>query len=599
MTTTTEVPHKYPVAINGVGYKLDDESNEFRTQSIPKLKPQQDVSGEQGAASVNPENLWRSYQDSWHKGAGQTWLDKRDSDPFRFRSSKGIDVWTKNQISLLPATDQKVSLSNRSSLVRAGDYLYYYEHKATPVLKFTQDITADSPTWTNVTGLSTNFDAGGDVITDGFYIYTPHGVDGIYRTERGTTTSASWVTGTVNRIGYVKGRLMASDNTDVFNVTASGALPAALLSHPNTDWLWTTYAEGRNAIYLGGFSGNKSLIYRTAVKPDGTALDVPVVAGEMPPGERLERLYGYLGFILIGSDKGIRFARSVNEDGDLELGALIELGSTVWDFEGIGPYVWFTWTNYDGTSSGLGRLNLQTFTDVESLVPAYASDVMVTAQSQVYSIASFNDRMVFTLASNGVYADEGTTKVASGSLETGKITYGLHDQKIAHFLDVRFSGSTVGGTIDADLAPDSGTFADAGTHTGSGSDDPFELDNIQSETYEVRIGLSRGSPTTSSPVVTRYTLMSDVIAKSGYYIFLPLLITDDEAQYPEWRNLEDEVTTLKDLRTNGTVVEVQLGDETLDAKIEDYIWSPHHRGKGENAGGFTGTFLAKIKVVSG
>src|SRR5688572_14089476 len=102
------VPGTHPVALAGRAYLLDMGSDQFRYETIPMLNPQLQQSAEQvSESSLNPEGLWRRSQESWHKGAGQTYLDKQDSDAARFRDSLGINVWEKGEISLLNEVAQK------------------------------------------------------------------------------------------------------------------------------------------------------------------------------------------------------------------------------------------------------------------------------------------------------------------------------------------------------------------------------------------------------------------------------------------------------------------------------------------------------------
>lgn len=112
MATTTEVPGRLPVAINGHAYLADPVARE----TVPVMRTQADTSTEAGEQSLNPQGLWRRSQESWHHGAGQDFLDGRmgetPPDPRRFRSSKGVDIWTKGQASLLHPTLKVWSTAN-------------------------------------------------------------------------------------------------------------------------------------------------------------------------------------------------------------------------------------------------------------------------------------------------------------------------------------------------------------------------------------------------------------------------------------------------------------------------------------------------------
>ena len=70
------VPYIYPLALDGIGFLVDDkQEGEWHDESIPVLRQQFDQSSSPSENSLNPEALWRRSVDSWHKGAGQEILD--------------------------------------------------------------------------------------------------------------------------------------------------------------------------------------------------------------------------------------------------------------------------------------------------------------------------------------------------------------------------------------------------------------------------------------------------------------------------------------------------------------------------------------------
>ena len=191
-------------------------------------------------------------------------------------------MWTPNEIGLLNALDDKLIAASNARLAVAGDYLYVTDGTA---IRRTQDITPGAPTWTALGGVP---GTGPTVIaSDGFNVLTAHVASGIYKTTRARRT-ASHITGTVDHVAYGKGRWIATNDNVIYDVTTQVAgagpvaLPAAFYTHPNTDFAWNSFAEGPEAFYVGGFSGDKSLIYRLTMKEDGTGLNQPVVAG-FPP----------------------------------------------------------------------------------------------------------------------------------------------------------------------------------------------------------------------------------------------------------------------------------------------------------------------------
>lgn len=598
--TTSEVPGKYPIGINGVGYFLDElmfSQLEARS-TIPVLRAQADQSSSPNLASLNPEDLWRRDIESWHHGAGQVALDRQESDPFRFRSSKGLDCWTKWQVSLLPDTQQALASANTNlRLSVAGARLYLADGTA---LKYTTDPFAGPPaTWTSVTG--TPGVSVSSITSDGFKVYVAVGASGVYRTDTGTGAATQLVTTAVASdavVGVVKARLMVGNNNSLYNVTdlaGPAALPAALFTHQNTAWKWTAFAEGPNSLYAAGFAGDKSYVYRTGIKQDATGLDAPVVAGEVPDGEIVRSLQGYLGFLLIGTDTGFRLAL-LDAAGNLQFGRLITTSSPVLCFEPQDRFVWYGLTNYDTTSTGLGRLDLSVFT--EPLVPAYTSDLMVTAQASVLSAVTFSNKRVFTVSGTGVYAQD-TDLVASGTLDSGVLSYGIVDDKIAVFIDVRTSSVPVGSTYGVDLAVNGGTFTTIGSADSTSTAHTFNAGQERGEKFELRLRLTRATLVTSGPVVTRETMRSFPSVKRSEQYLIPIKLAESITGYGGAtivyiQDLAAARQRLFDLALAPQIIVFQEGTESRSVLVKDTTWRPEHKGKS----GWNGTVVLKLQTVN-
>lgn len=588
------VPGKYPVALAGHPYLLDGESNQHRHVSIALLRPQSDTSGLPGESSLNPEGTWRRAQDSWHMGAGQTYVDKPESNIARFRSSKGVDIWTKWEMGLLPATKSaRASANTNLRMTVTGDRLYCIDGGA---ILFTTDITVAVPVFTSVTGGPAT--APVSIASDGFNVLTAHGVDGIYRSTKSVTTTASYVTGSVSLVAFVKDRIMAANGASIYNVTTAypgpAALPAALFTHRNADFSWVGFAEGQGFIYAAGFSGDKSIIYKTAVQAEGTALDPPIVAGELPDGEIVRSIQGYLGFILLGTDLGVRFCATDGE-GNLIIGSLLRSNS-VRAFEPQDKYVWFGWSNYDSASTGLGRLSLQDFPF--SLTPAYASDLMATGQGAVESIVTFQSRRVFTVSGVGFFAEDTANKVATGTLDTGLFTFGTPDLKTALYLDIRYK--SLSGTHFVYVAKADGVFVSVGSNLTNIIAGQFSIPELRSEALEVRHVLNRDATITSTgPIIQRHTIKATVSADPGYYIYVPLLLTDrdDVGTAPIARDPAAELLFIKTLRADQNRVVYQEGNNSYIVTVDDYEWRPTHIP--HQKASYNGTCLAKLRAFSG
>lgn len=613
---SADVPNKWPVSLNGRNLVLDvqgdglSQANRWKHESIEIIRQQSDTSDNPSEHTLNPLGLWRRAQDSWHHGAGIIFRDRGsattsstagEQDAYRFRSSKGINVWTYWQMSLLPDTTSKLASANTNLyLAVAGSRLYTTDGTA---LRFTSDTT----TWTAVTG--TPGVAFTSVCSDGFTVWAACSASGIYSTNSGTGVATQYTSGAVSGpIAYVKGRLMVADAESVYNVIAGGGIvkPTALLTHANANFRWVGFAGGYQHIYMAGFSGDKSLIYKTTIKTDGTALDAPSVAGELPDGEIIRSIDSYLGSILIGTDKGCRYATADGE-GNLIIGSLITTMNAVSAFEGQGPYVWFSMTNYDGVSTGLGRLDLRVFTETletGARVPAYASDLMVTAQGSVDSIVTFLNKRIFTVAGSGVWT-ESTSLVASGTIDTGLIGYGIPDQKLALSANVR--SLPLVGSYNVFLAVDSGTFASVGLGAVAGStntDNP--LNYSSGERFELRFTLSRSvaSPSTG-PTITRWTLKASPGAIDGpaEIITAPFLLHEvvDVNGREEYLDVQYERDSIKFLRESQQRVTYQEGTNSYDVLVMDYSWVPYNFTVNTMAGGFgspNGTMVTQLKRLN-
>lgn len=577
-----EVPGRWPMSLNGRTYivDMDHDSTGFRgsffnRSFIPVQKAQQDQALSPTEASLSNEDLWRRAIEDWSHGAGQVWADRSGADGRQYRSSKGIDPWTKWALALLNDTGQKRASANTNlALVSAGVRCYIIDGNK---VAYTTDLT----TFTDCTGLSgTNPTS---IASDGKFVYTAHTAAGIFLTNNASAATAAWITGTVTLVRYLKGRLMAANGPSVYNVTTSTAtagptgLPGALFTHANSDFTWVDMAEGPSNIYLAGYSGDKSILYRTAVKPDGTSLDAPQVAGELPDGEIVRSIQGYLGFLLIGTDKGVRLA-AIDSSGNLTLGSLITTPGAVLCFEPQDRFVWFGYTNYDTTSTGLGRIDLSAFTS--PLTPAYASDLMVTGQGSVLSVITFTNIRVFAISGLGFYAST-TNLVSSGTLDSGLITYGISDPKVSIFYDLRHAAMPTGASVVVSLATDGGTLSSIGTSSTVATTQPsatFQTNTARGETFETRLTLARATNTTAGPSVRRGVLRSYPAPSRGRVFTVPVLLYTELrlADQEFFMDPRVELDALEALALSRSLVSYQERSATYSVFVEDVRFIPYH-----------------------
>lgn len=595
--STQVVPYIYPVAINGRPYMIDTKSNDFGRQFDARVRDSVDQSAEPGESAINPQGLWRRSQSSWHYGAGQSYSDTADAEAYRFRSSKGINVWNRGGLSLLPATTQAYASSESNLYMATADGRIYGTEGQT--VRYTSDWS----TFTTVTG--TNASNLYDITSDGYNVFFSYADGNIDQTNAGTSAASNYITGiSAGALDYVRGRLMVAgqgaDKNKIWNITttpgSSANNPSALYTHPNTNFQWVGFAGGQNQIYCAGYAGNKSLIYKTAVKADGTALDIPTVAAELPLGEIVTTIDAYLGYVVIGLTTGLRFCSS-DSDGNLVVGPLIDTGTSVNAFSAIGQYLYFGWTNYDTTSTGIGRLDIGTQIAVNQ--PAYASDLMADVQGTVVDIHEFDNGVVFTVAGYGAYRPHPTNLVASGTLESGVYRWGVPDTKFIPKWDLRTE--PLNGTVAVSVAADSGDFRTVGTQVLTGSLEST-FDGFESKVFEAEARLTLTRSTTDStvgPVVTRWLGRAYAAPLRSQIFSVPLLLHHklNIRGNEYYMDVDLELDYLRDLVENPRVVTYQENFDTYSVIIEDVRWTPLDSTQNHNAWDWNGTCTVIMRSV--
>ena len=591
--TSQLVPDVFPVAIAGHAYMLDIGSNRFARAFEARLRDSSDDSNVPGEAAINPQGLWRRSQVSWHKGSAQRYGDTAEGIDTRFYTSRNVDVWTKGRLSLLPTTDEKLSsVSTNLQMVVAGDYVYLADGNQ---LKRSTDLT----TWTNITGGPAA--AITCLATDGYNVFAGYSANGLYRTYTGVTTLAAYISGseTYTNAAYVKGRLMASHDNELHNftqsVTTSHSHNSGIISeHPNDEFLYTGFAEGTAHIYAGGYVGGTSLIYRMEIKADGTALDVPVQAGALPIGEQIKSMFGYLGYVMIGTNKGVRVATS-DANGDLVIGPTLETTGDVECFTADGRFVWYGWTDFDGSGiTGLGRLDLSELVGVNE--PAYASDLMAGVTGDVKAVVNWNDKRLFSVASEGVYY-ESTDLCAEGYVDTGTWRWGIPDRKFVAFVDFRCE--PLNGEIVMSCNLDNAGFeALAPFETQGATENTFDGPETGFGEAGFKVTLTRdATDATSGPVLTRWQVRAFPAPARSELFSIPVLLHRKLSRFGRdyYFDVTNELAYLRGLIEDARIVSYQEGYDTYRCVIENVEWTPVDAG--EKPWEYDGTAVVTLRSL--
>lgn len=590
------VPDVFPVAIGGRPYMLDMKSGQFGRAFEPRLRDSSDDSNIPGEAALNSQGLWRRSQVSWHKGSGQRYADTADGVDTRFWESKNVDVWTKGQLSLLKGTTRVLSsASTNLKLCVVGSYLYVGDGNT---LKYTTDPYASTPSWTSVTTGAPASSAIQALATDGTTVYVSYANNSIYSgTAGGSSVAQAYPSsGSVNFtfpvMEYVKGRIMSAHDNDIHtNITGA---KTSFFSHPNTGFRWVGFASGQNAIYAAGNAGKTALIYKITIKSDGT-LDVPIVAGEIPLGETITSLSGYLGNILIGTDRGIRLA-TPDQEANLVIGPVLESTTDVKCAVGFGRFMWYGWTNFDGTSTGLGRLDLSELNGANE--PSYASDLMADVQGAVNAVVNWGDRRIFSVSGQGVYVENATVLAASGYMEVGAWRWGIPDTKFGAFVD--FRALPLKGSVTFSYKYDGGTYQNLAPWSSQGGTE-FSLDAPEQgfTEAEFKLTLARSSSSSSEgPTLTRWQMRAFPAPERSELFSVPVLLHHKLVQFNRefYVDVDFELQFLRDLIKLNKIVTYQQGLDTYKVVLENIQWVPMDSGKKNYE--FDGTAVVTMRSLA-
>lgn len=592
------------IGIDTRAYVLDTESNDYRREGIEVVQQRNTTSNRD--LLLLPQNVWRHQDESWHLGAGQKNLDREDALPYRYSRSFGINPWTKYEISLLNETTklQAIAGTDPCFLQVHGGHLYAIVGDA--VYSWATPASA---------GVFEQFPAGtGNAISvtydgDQIIALTDAGKV-VFITNPTTITVGSHAVTGGTFIAYVKGYLIVGDGHVLKDIT--GGWPGTVVyTSPVTGFHWVGAAEGNNAIYLLGGTNDKWQIQRVAVKEDGTGLAPAITAATLPDGEIGTGIGAYLGFVFIGSTKGVRMATPNNSAGDLTLGAFIPTQAPVYGFEGQSQYVWITGSHLNPVSdtgpvpgcltapvSGLFRADLTSFTVTES-TPAYAPDLYAVDKSYgtTRSVTTWNDKRVFSVDGKGVYL-ETDNKVPCGWLEPGRVSFSVEDIKTGLYAQMKWE--PLRGTVALDLSADNKipnrVLNWSVRDTISSGNIP--LNGLQFSRVDARYALYRdAADPTLGAIVTRFELRARAAKGSASRWYLPILNNEnlDLNGRIEARDVNVEFDHLMSLVTTGKMFMLQEGRHTYQCVAVDFRWFPQKLT--EQGDGWQGVYVLICEEV--
>jgi hypothetical protein len=584
--TNTDV--SFDVAIGGMPfiYAVSDERPYIR-QTAPYRKDQFDNNKEPGEQSLT--GWWIRSQSSFHSGTGIKFYDPAAGEitAHRFADSRNVDVWTKGQVTLLKETNNAAAATADpykliSGISGSTNVVIAFKPTSDEIIDIQDDGTVLTTYATTASGIV-------DIVSNGTILFVANATRIFYQTIGSTSAlNNHYNTGSAKvKMAWVKQRLVAGIGTSIYELTGAlgtTTLPAAIYTHPNTGWEWTSISEGGSAIYAAGYAGGNGAIYKftlnttTGVMPTLTS---GIIAAQLPIGEYPHKIESYLGYLVIGTNKGVRVAQISDTNGDLSYGPLIIEGDNIGlDFAFRDRFVYVT-GSIDGYA-GLYRIDLGN--ELETLRFAFATDVYLDGATGYATSVDFvgnSGQVAFTTSgNNGVAIQHATVLADSGFIKTGKIRYGTLEPKNFKRLIAR-GNFTAGEMVLASIATDNAGLETGFDHiTYADGTEPVEVTTNQPEdaqeflAYKFTLTPDATDPTTG-PTFRGYQVKSTIATPRVRAIKFPVYCFDIETdRYNSVTGYEgrafDRIRLLEDLERTGDVLTWQdlTTGESQQAVIE-------------------------------
>ena len=585
-----------PIKLGERNYNID--LGKLSRATIDPIRQGFDTQGSPGEQSLNQAGVWKRTRNDWQLGAGQQDGDTPESGPRQYYKSTGIDPWTKNEITLLKDTNLTITDSGTNlymAFAMVGVQEYGYVCTGSDVKP-----TDDSFTTTE-TAISNP--AGGAIIgiaSDGTNVYVASTVGNkVQKISALAVTGSSantdyWTLTNVDGVWVANGYLIASvgDRLTVLSVGTAPSTNADIASSSfNQVDSWETVIGTSVGIFAGGNQGGQGKIYYIGINDSTAALNVPVIAAELPQGEKILSMAEYLGYVVLGTNKGFRLA-SITGQGYLSYGPRVDITNGVQVFEPQGEHMWFGWKDYESpfdpttARGGLGRIGLSEWTD--QLVPAYASDLMASGSgtdAAVQGVATFTrsgtEIRAFSISGKGVYVEHATNYVTTGSIDEGRFRWGISELKVAASVDLRHKALASGQSIAIKVESDDGN---TGTVTSDTTDSltpgiqPILTSteaNIDGEYLVPTITLNT-TTVTATPTLYRWTLRAIPMPFVAEVLSLPMILTNHVGydKRDVYQDVYDEYSYIKSLLESRTLVKFKMGAEEKTVYVAGVAYEP-------------------------
>ena len=627
----------YDVAFGGIPFFLaPTDTNPYQRETAPYRKDQFDSSKEPGEQSLT--GWWIRSQSSFHIGQGIKFYDPSsgESSPYRFADSQGVDVWTKGQVTLLKDVVQEhITTTALDTWERPFQHVRSIQWSGTNGVLLHDGYDVDKVEADGTVTDFIDYNSGTDypvygICDDGIYAYWVTNVlntgtprlriykkllTGVSGTGDILMISDNSITITNAVMEYVKDRIVLCVNGKVYEIAPNAtSLPTPIYTHPNTNYIYTSITASGPAIYTSGNAGIQSTIQKYTLGSNGSmpTLTSASVAAELPPGEIVFKIYYYLGYMMIGTNKGMRAAIVSDQDGSLSYGPLIvETEQPCYDFAARDRFVWCA-TGIGTIDAGLIRLDLGQIIENEPLRFAYANDLQYTQTTEHHTtgvafLGALN-QLTFCTAYNttngNVYIEDASVLRASGYITTGFIRYGTLEPKNYKFIRAR--GTFTYGAMDIQsVDTDTNIYNIISYNSAVGTPEAATTQPEGPQEYiSYKFTLSRSASSTSNgPVFKGYQAKALPATKRQRLIQFPVWCFDVETdRYNVQTGYEgrawERIQILEDMEAAGDIVNIQ--DFTTGERIQAIIEKINFNRKTPPSGkfdGFGGLVLVTVRTV--
>jgi len=635
----------FDVAIGGLPFFLaPTDQQPYQRETAPYRKDQFDNGSEPGEQSLT--GWWIRSQSSFHAGKGINFYDPSagETTKYRFNDSQGVDVFTKGQVTLLKDV---VNTHATTGAVTGTDHQHPNQHIRSIQWSGTNGvllhdeydvdkIAADGTVTHFIDYNSGSAEAVYAICDDGVYAYwVTNAVAGgankmhMYKkllTDNTTTIpspmfTATGIVITHAAMEFIKDRIILCINNAVYELppTATGLTGSGggtlVYTNPNTNYHYTSIAASGPAIYTAGHSGIYSTIQKytlTAATGAMPVLSQAIVAAEFPPGEIVEKLYYYLGYMMIGTSKGMRASVVSPDDGSLSYGPIIvETSQPVYDFAARDRFVWCA-SGIGSLDGGLIRIDLGENIENEPLRFAYANDLQVTQTAEHYTTGvafiGTTNRLAFCTAykttDGAIYLESATVLRPTGYVTTGAIRYGTLEPK--NFKFVRARGNFTNGAMDIyAIDPSENIYTIITYNSAVGTPEAATTNPEGPQEYlSYKFTLSRSATSTSQgPVFKGYQVKALPATARQRVIQFPVWCYDVETdRYNVKTGYEgrawERIQAIEDIEKLGDIVNVQ--DFTTGERVQAIIERVNFNRKTPPSGqfdGFGGLLTITVRTV--